>query len=162
MCAGLVGVVLLIRKLLLVSDLLYSDKYPFHYVCFNGSLSLILSSRMADHDPEQCSGQCGQLCQCACCPSCGGCGRLLTHVAEHLNYSTPDTRAWLDNVCPTITGSSVSPPLSGPLTHNVLLLLLPTSNALYGVASCVTVTAATQWLTGVEQFVSVLAAHNVR
>ena len=44
-CAGLVGVVLLIRKLLLVSDLLYSDKSPFHYVCFNGSLSLILSSR---------------------------------------------------------------------------------------------------------------------
>ena len=114
-------------------------------------------------DPEQCGGQCGQLCQCACCPSCSGCGRLLTHVAEHLNCSTPDTRAWLDNVCPT-KQVPLSLALSLSATHNVLilLLLLPTSNALYGVASCVTVTAATQWLTGVEQCVSVLAVLNVR
>ena len=52
-------------------------------------------------------------------------------------------------------------PLSLLLTMHVLLLPT-TSNALYGAASCVTVTAATQWLTGVEQCVSVLAAHNVR
>lgn len=76
--------------------------------------STITTSQWQGMDPERwphCRSSEGECCEC-------GCGEALAHLAEHLDCTTPDTRAWLDSICPNKQVHQIS------LDHFISLLYL--------------------------------------